>query len=133
MQSQNLIQRDLAAGFPIVENLQHPRAVAPKRPRLVAIIGREGSAGKADNDCWLLWRSCTRSTSASDIAGLRAISAELAARGVLNERGRPFNPKSVAVMLAGRAQCSAGPCASHDAALARPALEGGSCEQADIR
>ena len=31
---------------------------------------------------------------------LRAISAELAARGVLNERGRPFNPKSVAAMLA---------------------------------
>ena len=32
---------------------------------------------------------------------LRAISAELAARGVVNERGRPFNPKSVAAMLAG--------------------------------
>ena len=32
---------------------------------------------------------------------LRAISAELAASGVLNERGRPFNPKSVAAMLAG--------------------------------
>jgi hypothetical protein len=31
---------------------------------------------------------------------LRAISAELAARGVLNERGRPFHPKSVASMLA---------------------------------
>jgi DNA invertase Pin-like site-specific DNA recombinase len=31
---------------------------------------------------------------------LRAISTELAARGFLNERGRPFNPKSVAVMLA---------------------------------
>jgi DNA invertase Pin-like site-specific DNA recombinase len=31
---------------------------------------------------------------------LRAISAELAARGVLNERGRPFNPKSIATMLA---------------------------------
>jgi DNA invertase Pin-like site-specific DNA recombinase len=31
---------------------------------------------------------------------LRAISAELAARGVLNERGRPFNPKSVSVLLA---------------------------------
>jgi hypothetical protein len=31
---------------------------------------------------------------------LRAISAELAARGILNERGKPFNPKSVAVMLA---------------------------------
>jgi hypothetical protein len=31
---------------------------------------------------------------------LRAISAELAARGVLNERGRPFHPKSIASMLA---------------------------------
>ncbi len=31
---------------------------------------------------------------------LRAISAELAAQGHLNERGKPFNPKSVAVMLA---------------------------------
>ena len=32
---------------------------------------------------------------------LRDISAELAARGVFNERGRPFNPKSVAAMLTG--------------------------------
>ena len=31
---------------------------------------------------------------------LRAISAELAEEGHLNERGRPFNPKSVGVMLA---------------------------------
>ena len=31
---------------------------------------------------------------------LRAISAELAAQGILNERGRAFNPKSVASMLA---------------------------------
>ena len=31
---------------------------------------------------------------------LRAISAELAAQGILNELGRPFNPKSVAAMLA---------------------------------
>jgi hypothetical protein len=33
---------------------------------------------------------------------LRAISAELAAQGFLNERGRPFNPKSIAAMLAAR-------------------------------
>jgi DNA invertase Pin-like site-specific DNA recombinase len=33
---------------------------------------------------------------------LRAIVAEMAARGYLNERGKPFNPKSVAVMLAAR-------------------------------
>jgi hypothetical protein len=32
---------------------------------------------------------------------LRAISAKLAARGFLNERRCPFNPKSVAAMLAG--------------------------------
>ncbi|MCP4305495.1 MAG: recombinase family protein [bacterium] len=31
---------------------------------------------------------------------LRAISAELAAQGHLNERGQPFNPKSIATMLA---------------------------------
>lgn len=32
---------------------------------------------------------------------LREISAELEAAGYINERGRPFNPKSVASMLAG--------------------------------
>jgi hypothetical protein len=32
---------------------------------------------------------------------LRAISAGLAAQGFLNERGRPFNPQSIAAMLAG--------------------------------
>ena len=30
---------------------------------------------------------------------LRAIAAELEAHGYLNERGRPFNPKSIASML----------------------------------
>ena len=33
---------------------------------------------------------------------LRAISAELAARDVLNERNRPFAAKSIATMLAAR-------------------------------
>ena len=31
---------------------------------------------------------------------LRAVSTEMAAQGFLNERGRPFNPKSVSVLLA---------------------------------
>jgi hypothetical protein len=31
---------------------------------------------------------------------LRAVSAALAAQGFLNERGHPFNPKSIATMLA---------------------------------
>jgi hypothetical protein len=34
---------------------------------------------------------------------VRAISTELAAQGFLNERGKPFKLKSVAVMLAARA------------------------------
>ncbi|HME83626.1 MAG TPA: recombinase family protein [Roseiarcus sp.] len=33
---------------------------------------------------------------------LRAIAAEMAAQGFLNERGQPFNPKSIAAMLATR-------------------------------
>ena len=44
------------------------------------------------------WRNGQRNHQSSRLS-LRAISAELAARGVLNERGRPFNPKSVANML----------------------------------
>ena len=32
---------------------------------------------------------------------LRAISAPLAAKGVLNEHGMPFNAKSISAMLAG--------------------------------
>ena len=35
---------------------------------------------------------------------LRAISNELAVRGHLNERGKPFNPNSIAAMLAGAAK-----------------------------
>lgn len=35
---------------------------------------------------------------------LRDVAAAMAAQGVLNERGRPFNPKSVAVMVAARAR-----------------------------
>jgi DNA invertase Pin-like site-specific DNA recombinase len=33
---------------------------------------------------------------------LRAISTEMAARGILNQRGKPFNPKSVSVLLRGK-------------------------------
>ena len=41
MQRHHLIERDLAAGFPVVKNLQHPLAVAPERPRHVAVVDRE--------------------------------------------------------------------------------------------
>ena len=32
---------------------------------------------------------------------LRAISAALATKGVVNERGKPYNPKSISAMLVG--------------------------------
>jgi hypothetical protein len=51
------------------------------------------------------WRNGQRNHQSSRLS-LRAISAELAARGVLNERGRPFNPKSVATMLTGYSRAS---------------------------
>lgn len=38
----------------------------------------------------------------SGVLSLRAISAELAARGHLNERGKPFNAKSLSAMLLNR-------------------------------
>jgi len=39
---------------------------------------------------------------------LRKISAVLAAAGYLNERGQPFNPNSVRLMLEGREASSSG-------------------------
>lgn len=40
---------------------------------------------------------------------LRAISAALAAKGVVNERGKAYNPKSISAMLAGEPFRSAPP------------------------
>jgi hypothetical protein len=44
-------------------------------------------------------RSLARKRPKGGRMSLRAISAELAAQGHLNERGKPFNPKSIASML----------------------------------
>jgi DNA invertase Pin-like site-specific DNA recombinase len=56
---------------------------AEERPDLVAIV-----------------RSLARKRPKGGRMSLRAISAELAARGFVNERGAPFNPKSIGAMLA---------------------------------
>ncbi len=49
------------------------------------------------------WRGvCERRKPKGGQMSLRAISAELAAQGHLNEKDRPFNPKSIASMLAAR-------------------------------
>jgi hypothetical protein len=47
-QRKDIVERDLAASLLVVKDLQHPLAAAPKGPRPIAVVGREGSAGKAD-------------------------------------------------------------------------------------
>ena len=47
-----------------------------------------------------LAKALTRKEPKGGKLSLRAIAAEMAGRGVLNERGKPFNPKRVSVLLA---------------------------------
>ena len=55
---------------------------------------------------------------------LRAISAELAARGHVNERGKPFNPNSIAAMLGG--------CHEGSGKVADPHCRGGAGEGPEV-
>jgi DNA invertase Pin-like site-specific DNA recombinase len=75
-------------------------AAARKRKRLA--IGKcEGrkSLAETNPDIVALAKRLARRKPKGGKMSLRAVSAELAAQGHLNERGKPFNPKSVAVML----------------------------------
>ena len=63
--------------------------------RLIAAHGH----AEARPDVVRLAKALVRKKPEGGRLSLRAISAELAACGVLNERRRPFNPKSVAAML----------------------------------
>jgi DNA invertase Pin-like site-specific DNA recombinase len=77
-------------------------AAARRRKRQVTgkkVEGRKSHA-EARPDVVKLAKALARRKPKGGRLSLRAISAELAARGYLNERGRPFNPKSVSVLLA---------------------------------
>jgi hypothetical protein len=79
-------------------------AAARRRKRMATgnkVEGRK-SLTEARPDVVGLVKALARKKPKGGRLSLRAISAEPAARGVLNERGRPLNPKSVAVMLAAR-------------------------------
>jgi len=65
------------------EKVEGRKSHAEKRPEVVALAKR-----------------LARKRPKGGARSLRSISAELAVQGYLNERGKPFNPKSVAVMLA---------------------------------
>jgi len=77
-------------------------AAARKRKRIATGLKVEGrkSHAEARPDVVKLAKALARKKPKGGKLSLRAIAAELAARGFLNERGRPFNPKSIAAMLA---------------------------------
>jgi PAS domain S-box-containing protein len=73
----------LAAG--VAHEVNTPLAVISSYTQMLAKELRHAGAGRKPK---------------SGVLSLRAIAAELAGVGHLNERGQPFNPKSVAAMLA---------------------------------
>jgi DNA invertase Pin-like site-specific DNA recombinase len=77
-------------------------AAARRRKRQATgkkVEGRKSHA-EARPDIVKLAKALARKKPKGGKLSLRAIAAEMAARGVLNERGKPFNPKSVSVLLA---------------------------------
>jgi DNA invertase Pin-like site-specific DNA recombinase len=79
-------------------------AAARRRKRMATGVKVEGrkSHAEARPDVVRLAKALARRKPKGGRLSLRAISAELAARGVLNERNRPFAAKSIATMLAAR-------------------------------
>jgi DNA invertase Pin-like site-specific DNA recombinase len=81
-------------------------AAARRRKRIATgekVEGRKSHV-EARPDVVALAKRLARKKPKGGALSLRAISASLAEQGHPNQRGRPFNPKSVAVMLAARAQ-----------------------------
>jgi DNA invertase Pin-like site-specific DNA recombinase len=76
-------------------------AAARKRKRAtgVKVEGRKSHA-EMRPEVVALAKALARKRPKGGQRSLRAISAELVAKGYLNERGRPFNPKSIGAMLA---------------------------------
>jgi DNA invertase Pin-like site-specific DNA recombinase len=77
-------------------------AAARRRKRMATgekVEGRKSHA-EARPDVVKLAKALARKKPKGGKLSLRAIAAEMAARGILSERGKPFNPKSVSVLLA---------------------------------
>jgi DNA invertase Pin-like site-specific DNA recombinase len=77
-------------------------AAARRRKRVATGEKVEGRKSHAElrPDVVKLAKALARKKPKGGSLSLRAIAAELAAQGFLNERGKAFNPKSVAAMLA---------------------------------
>jgi DNA invertase Pin-like site-specific DNA recombinase len=76
-------------------------AAARRRKRKATGAKVEGrkSHAEARPDVVNLVKALSRKKPKGGKMSLRAVSAELAARGLLNERGKPFHPNSIASML----------------------------------
>jgi len=81
-------------------------AAARKRKRVATGEKVEGRKSHSElrPDVVKLANALARKKPKGGKLSLRAISDELAAQGFFSERGRPFNPKSIAAMLAARFQ-----------------------------
>ena len=82
------------------------KLAAARRRNRVANGKCEGRKSLAETrpEAVKLAKSLARKSPKGGKPSLRTVAAEMAAQGVLNERGKPFSPKSVAVMLAARAR-----------------------------
>jgi DNA invertase Pin-like site-specific DNA recombinase len=77
-------------------------AAARRRKRMATgrkVEGRKSHAEKRP-EIVALAKALARKKPKGGKLSLRAVAAEMAAQGYLNERGKPFNPKSVSVLLA---------------------------------
>jgi DNA invertase Pin-like site-specific DNA recombinase len=98
-----LVRRVLGAVAEIEKTTLVAKLAAARRRKRMAtgkkVEGRKTNA-EARPDVVALARSLARKRPKGGRRSLRAISAELAARGILDERGRPFAANSIASMLA---------------------------------
>ncbi len=94
--------RQIAGAFAQLEKTRLVGKLAAARKRKRETTGKcEGRKSHVERRPGVvaLARRLRRKTKAGQMS-LRAISAELAEQGHVNERGKPFNPASVAAMLA---------------------------------
>lgn len=94
--------RQIAGAFAQLEKARLVSKLKHGRDRKRALAGKcEGRKGAKElrPDTVALARSLRRRKPKGGQMSLRAIATELAARGHLNEHGKPFNPKSVQAML----------------------------------
>jgi DNA invertase Pin-like site-specific DNA recombinase len=95
-----VMMRQVAAAFAQFEKARLVAKLAAARKRRREATGKcEGRKSLAETNPEAVEMARRLARKRKNKPSLRAISAQLAASGYVNERGNPFNPKSVAAML----------------------------------